>query len=274
MVTDPSGASALSGQQPVPVLCQTGAHRQGLSQNQLLRSKGSRRRHRGRLRDHIRHGGKKRMSSPPDDAPIEGCVGQLRAQTTVRLNASATSSPDALMIPVTSESTKDLVLPSLVDSGSSDLFIDLHVIERHHLTAYTIPPVKLRLIDSTCNSIITQALKMHIRFPSGETHYITFYVTPLDPSCAIMLGHCWLTQHNPLIDWVKSSVVFRNTPSKTIRTPPEVAKPTPEPPAQAIPAPGKTGQTPRVTLLTPPSSLMHAKWRGYQSSILKPWPPR
>src|SRR6266481_3387196 len=182
------------------------------------------------------------MGSPPDDTPIEGCVGQLHAQTTVRLNASATSSPDALMIPVTSESTKDLILPSLVDSRSSDSFIDSCVVEIHHLAAYTIPPVKLHLIDGTCNSIITQALKMHICFPSGETHYIMFYVTPLDLSCTIVLRHCWLTQHNPLIDWVKSSIVFRNTPSKTIRTPPKVAKPTPEPPAQAIPAPGKTGQ--------------------------------
>src|SRR6266481_1215449 len=262
MVTDPSGASALSGQQPVPVLCQTGAHHQGLSQNQLLRSEGSCHCHRGRLRDHIRHGGKKRMSSPPDDAPIEGCVRQLRAQTTVRLNASATSSPDALVIPVTSESTKDLVLPSLVDSGSSDSFIDSRVVERHHLAAYTIPPVKLRLIDGTCNSMITQALKMHISFPSGETHYITFYVTPLDPSCAIVLGHRWLTQHNPLIDWVRSSVVFRNTPNETIRTPPEVAQPAPEPPAKAVPAPDRSRQTPRVTLLTPAEFARVCKVEG------------
>src|SRR6266481_697860 len=213
------------------------------------------------------------MSSPPDDAPIEGCIGQLRAQTTVRLNASATSSPDTLVIPVTSESTKDLVLPLLVDSGSSDSFIDSRVVERHHLAAYTIPPVKLRLIDGICNSIITQALKMHIHFPSGETHYIMFYVTPLDPSCTIMLGHHWLTQHNPLIDWVKSSVIFWNTPSKTIRTPPEVAKPAPEPLAQAIPAPGKTGQTPKVTLLTPAEFARVCKVEGVPVFCLKTMAP-
>src|SRR6266481_8091054 len=114
------------------------------------------------------------MSSPPNDTPIEGCVNQLHAQTTVQLNASATSSPNSLMIPVTSKSTKDLILPLLVDSRSLDSFIDSRVMERHHLAVYTIPPVKLCLIDGTCNSVITQALKMHIRFPSGETHYITF----------------------------------------------------------------------------------------------------
>src|SRR6266481_2622310 len=129
-----------------------------------------------------------------------------------------TSSPYALMIQVTCELTKDLVLPLLVDSRLLDSFIDSHVVERHHLAAYTIPLVKLCLIDGTCNSVITQALKMHIHFPSGETHYITFYVTPLDLSCTIVLGHRWLTQHNPLIDWVKSSIIFRSTPSKPVLT--------------------------------------------------------
>src|SRR6266481_4812062 len=110
------------------------------------------------------------MSSPPNDTPTEGCVGQLHAQTTVQLNTSTTSSPDALIIPFTSKSTKDLILPSLVDSGSSDSFIDSHVMERHHLAVYTIPLVKLCLIDGTCNYIIMQTLKMHIHFPSGEIH--------------------------------------------------------------------------------------------------------
>ena len=156
------------------------------------------------------------MGSPPNDAPTEGCVRQLCAQTTIWLNASVTSSPDALIIPVTSELTKGLVLPSLVDSGSLDSFIDSCVVERHHLAVYTIPLVKLCLIDGTFNSVIMQALKMHIHFPLGEIHYITFYVTPLDSSCMIMLGHCWLTQYNPLIDWVKGSVMFWNTPSDSV----------------------------------------------------------
>ena len=104
---------------------------------------------------------------------------------------------------------------SLVDSGSLDSFIDLGFVEMHHLAAYTIPAIRLHLIDSTCNSVITQAIKLHIHFLSSEKQHVNFYVTPLDSSCTLVLSYHWLNQYNPSIDWVHNHIMVRtNTPNE------------------------------------------------------------
>jgi hypothetical protein len=59
---------------------------------------------------------------------------------------------------------------------------------------------------------ITKAVDLPVTFPSGEILSCTFYVTPLDPKCAIVLGHNWLTHINPVIDWVTSSITFHTLP--------------------------------------------------------------
>ena len=101
------------------------------------------------------------MSSLQPPTPPRGCVSPVHAQTVVTLNIYITT-PDALIIPVTSKLIPDTPLMSLMDLGSLDLFINLGFMEKHHLSVYTIPAIRLHLIDGTCNSIITQAIKLHI----------------------------------------------------------------------------------------------------------------
>ena len=175
----------LHGQQLMPVLWKNGAYHQRMPKIDGHRSMGPCCRH--RVTGVFRGGGKKRVSSLHPPTPPRGCVSSVRAQTIVTLNASITT-PDTLIIPVMSKTIPDTQLMSLVDSGSSDSFIDSGFVEKHHLAVYTIPAIRLRLIDSTCNSIITQAIKLHICFSSGEKQTVNFYVTPLDSSCTLCSG--------------------------------------------------------------------------------------
>ena len=119
-----------------------------------------------------------------------------------QLNAAAFSDPNSLQPSITIVDHAIPSFPMLVDSGSTHCFVDPSFANMNNLSCYTIPPIVLRLFDSTTTTIIAEATDHPIQFPSGN-------VTPLDSDCRIILRHNWLTQYNPLIDWVLSSIEFR-----------------------------------------------------------------
>ena len=135
---------------------------------------------------------KKDLSNPQDYAQPEDCA-ELPHVKIVTLSTSTLLNPDSLILSLTSNSLLSLDLMSLVDSGSSNSFIDSAFISTNHLSTTQIPLIRLHLMDGTSNSVITQTLNLPICFPSGETQTLSFFVTLLDQGCTIVLGYHWLT---------------------------------------------------------------------------------
>jgi len=180
----------------------------------------------------------------------------------VRLNASALSDPNSLRVPLTSALTSLII--ALIDSGSTHCFVDSNFAHTQDLPLTSIPPIRLRLLDGTSSAIITQTTSIPVTFETGESMIIDFYVTPLDPSCAVVLGYNWLTRYNPMIDWVLGSITFRSQLlDGQVPSPTSSARPAPLPSRKPPETPFSV-EHPRVALIGAAAFALASKQSGSQ----------
>ena len=149
-----------------------------------------------------------------------------------------------------SANVTDHLFQALVDSSSTHYFIDTCFTTKHNSAEIWFCQ---SLFDDTSNAVITQAVNLQITFSSREKHEVLFYVTLLDLSCSVVLGHNWLTCYNPLIDWVLGNIFFEATPhapSSSSTSPPLhasacLATPISDPHEESL-----KGEAPKIALIS------------------------
>jgi len=123
----------------------------------------------------------------------------LTGKNPLRVGAATLQDQKSLLVPLHS----NLVLgdfQGLADLGLPNYLLDSNFAAVHKLLFWITEPCPLTLIDGIVNQIVDQIITLPIQLTCGYSHTPKFFVTHLDGSSPLVLGHNWLQTHNPRIN--------------------------------------------------------------------------
>ncbi|KAF7773493.1 transcriptional regulator family: Zinc finger, CCHC-type [Agaricus bisporus var. burnettii] len=115
---------------------------------------------------------------------------------------------------LTTTNGKKLKLSAMVDSGCTHTCIDEELVKKKKIPTKKLErPITCRNSDGTIagKKDITKFVKMDLNI-NGHNEQLDAVVTPLQSS-DLFLGHDWLTNHNPEIDWKQGIIKFNRCPT-------------------------------------------------------------
>ena len=186
------------------------------------------------------------------------------------MNTATPLDSSAIYVSLTSSLSLDKI-SALLDSGSTHCFVDTDFIHKFSVPTFPVPPIPFKLFDGSSNTYLTQTSKIPVTFPTGESMVLDCYVTPLHPSCSMVLGFNWLFHYNPSVDWKLGRFTFRTpeqTPAKVPPTSPASIGSIPSPDT-ITPVPPSEGpsalKAPHIALVNSVAFLRSSKLPGSQT---------
>ncbi len=97
---------------------------------------------------------------------------------------------------------------ALVDSGAEGNFLDISVAAQWGIPAIPLPsPISVRSLNGLLLSSITHSTPSVSLVVSGNHREVIELYLLDSPGAPVVLGHPWLVQHNPHVDWSGNSVL-------------------------------------------------------------------
>src|SRR5882724_8891994 len=103
---------------------------------------------------------------------------------------------------------------ALIDSGATSMFIDIKFIRLKNIRTHWLPrAILVYNVDGTPNKAghITEVVDLIVQY-KDHSEQATFHVMGISRTM-IILGHTWLMEHNPKIDWPTGEISMMRCPT-------------------------------------------------------------
>src|SRR5882724_885299 len=103
---------------------------------------------------------------------------------------------------------------ALIDSGATGMFIDIGFVRSKNIQTHRLPrAILVYNVDGTPNEAghITEVVDLSVQY-KDHSEWVTFHITGIG-RITIILGHTWLMEHNPEIDWRTGEISMMRCPT-------------------------------------------------------------
>src|SRR5882724_11579445 len=113
----------------------------------------------------------------------------------------------------TIDSNTPMSVESLIDSGATRMFINIEFVRSKNIWTHRLPrAIPVYNVDGTPNEVghITKVVDLIVQ-SKDHSEWATFHVMGISRT-TIILGHTWLMEHNPEVDWCMGEISMTRCP--------------------------------------------------------------